>query len=395
VLKLLASQAAIALENTRLYRELRERDARIRRLVEANVIGIVIWNLDGRILEANDAFLRMVGYGRDDLVSGRVRWRELTPDPWRAADDQALAELAATGVCAPREKEYVRQDGRRVPVLVGAALFEGRRDEGVAFVLDLTARKRAEAEARESERRYREAQMELAHANRVATMGQLTASIAHEVSQPLAGIVSNGSACLRWLMRDSPNIEEARETARRIIRDGNRAGDVISRIRALVRKTDPEKTRLDINQAVREVINLTQNEAVGKGVVVRTELASGLLFVLGDRVQLQQVILNLIMNGVEAMSPVADRPRELLVYSRQHGADQVLVAVQDSGIGIDRQNLEKIFAPFYTTKFQGMGMGLAISRSIIENHGGKLWASSNDGPGTTFQFTLQACGKEE
>ena len=144
MLKLLASQAAISLENTRLYSELQEREAKIRRLVDANIIGIVIWNLEGRIIEANEAFLRMVGYGREDLVSGRVRWREVTPDRWRAADEQALAELAATGVCEPFEKEYFRKDGSRVPVLVGAALFEGRRDEGVAFVLDLTERKRAE-----------------------------------------------------------------------------------------------------------------------------------------------------------------------------------------------------------------------------------------------------------
>ena len=180
-----------------------------------------------------------------------------------------------------------------------------------------------------------------------------------------------------------------------IFRDGNRASEVITRIRALVRKTDSEKARIDINQVVQEVINLTQHEAVQKGVALRTELAGELPLVLGDRVQLQQVILNLVMNAVEAMASVTDRPRELLVRSRQHEADKVLVAVQDSGIGIVAQNLEKIFDAFYTTKSQGMGMGLAISRSIVENHGGRLWAVPNDGPGATFQFALQACGKEE
>ena len=214
VLKLLASQAAISLENTRLYSDLQEREARIRRLVDANIIGIFIWNLDGRILEANDAFLRMVGYDREDLVSGRVRWRELTPDEWRAADDQALAELAATGICEPFEKEYVRKDGSRVPVLVGAALFEGRRDEGVAFVLDLTERKRAE-EA------LHQAQAELAHVTRVATLGELTASIAHEINQPLGAVVNNASACVRWLA--AQNLEEARQSAARVIADGHRA----------------------------------------------------------------------------------------------------------------------------------------------------------------------------
>ena len=174
----------------------------------------------------------------------------------------------------------------------------------------------------------------------------------------------------------------------RIIRDGNRAGDVIARIRALVQKTDTEKVRLDINQTVQEVVILMQNEAVRKGVALRMELGSDLPLVLGDRVQLQQVILNLVMNGIEAMENVTDRPRELLIRSSEDESDKVLVAVQDSGIGIDSQHLEKIFDTFYTTKSQGMGMGLAISRSIVENHDGRLWAVPNDGPGATFQFTL-------
>jgi PAS domain S-box-containing protein len=250
-------------------------------------------------------------------------------------------------------------------------------------------------ERKRAEEELHKAQSELAHVTRVMTMGELAASIAHEVNQPLAAIVANGGACLRWLMGDSPDLGEVRESAQRIIRDGKRASDVISRIRGLVRKTDPEKTPLDINQAVREVINLTQSEAVGKAVAIRTELASELPFVLGDRVQLQQVILNLVMNGIEAMNPVKDRPREMLIRSSEHESDKVLVAVQDSGVGIDAQHLEKIFGTFYTTKSQGMGMGLAICRSIVENHGGRLWATPNDGPGATFQFTLQVGGEEE
>jgi signal transduction histidine kinase len=220
------------------------------------------------------------------------------------------------------------------------------------------------------------------------TLGELTASIAHEVNQPLSGVVLNGNACLRWLGGDSPNLDEAREAARRIIRDGNRATDVIARIRALVRKTDEEKERLDINHAIQEVAALADGEVRKNRVALRMDLAADVPPVLGDRVQLQQVILNLVMNGVEAMALVADRPRELVIRSRQHESDKVLVAVQDSGIGIDGQNLEKIFNAFYTTKSQGMGMGLAISRSIVENHNGRLWAVPNDGPGATFQFTL-------
>ena len=326
-------------------------EAKIRRLLEANVVGIVGWNFDGAITAANDAFLHMVQYDREDLASGRMRWTDLTPAEWRDHDERAISDLKATGSFQPYEKEYFRKDGSRVTVLLGGTLFEERgNDEGVDFVLDLTDQKRAEESLRKT-------QSELAHVTRVMTMGELAASIAHEVNQPLAAIVANGSACLRWLMGDSPNLGEARETAQRIIRDGKRASDIISRIRGLVRKTDPEKTPLDINQAVREVINLTQSEAVGKGVALRTELASELPFVLGDRVQLQQVILNLVMNGIEAMNTVTDRPREMLIRSSRARIRQLLVAVQDSGVGIDAQHLEKIFDHFLHHQITGHGDG--------------------------------------
>ena len=248
--------------------------------------------------------------------------------------------------------------------------------------------RRTVEDRKRAEETLRRSQAELAHLTRVMTMGELAASIAHEINQPLAAIVNNGSACLRWLAGEAPNLVEAREAARDIIRDGNRAADVIAHIRALLRKTETEKAQLDINQTVHEVLLLTKNEAARKGVSLRLDLAANLPTVLGDRVQLQQVILNLVINGVEAMGPVTDRPRELRIRSRQHESDQVLVTVQDSGIGIDPASLEKIFSAFYTTKSQGMGMGLAISRTIVEDHGGHLWAVPNDGPGTTFQFTL-------
>ena len=243
-------------------------------------------------------------------------------------------------------------------------------------------------ERKRTEEALRKAQGELAHVTRVMTMGELTASIAHEVNQPLTAVIANANASLRWLAAAAPNLDEARDAVSRILRDGNRAGEVIARIRALIQKTDTEKVRLDINPTVQEVVILIQNEAGRKGVALRMDLAADVPPVLGDRVQLQQVILNLVMNGVEAMASVADRPRELLIRSRQHESDKVLVAVRDSGIGIDRQNIEEIFNAFYTTKSQGMGMGLAISRSIIENHGGRLWAVANDGSGVTFEFAL-------
>jgi signal transduction histidine kinase len=201
-------------------------------------------------------------------------------------------------------------------------------------------------------------------------------------------MVLNANACRRWLAGATPNFDEARDALSRIIRDGKRASDVIAKIRALLRKTDMEKERLDMNEAIREVVTLAQSEVRRTGVALRTELAGDLPRVLGDRVQLQQVILNLVLNGIEAMSRVTDRSRDLLIRSRQHESDKVLVAVQDSGIGLEPTSLERIFDAFYTTKSEGLGMGLAISRTIVENHGGRLWAVPNDGPGATFQFTL-------
>ena len=297
-------------------------------------------------------------------------------DEWRAA----LAE----GKPLETEARLRRADGEYRWLLIRAVPL---RDETGKIVnwygtsADVEDLKRAEDALSKSH-------AELAHVTRVTTMGELAASIAHEVNQPLSAIVNNGSACLRWLNGAAPDVDEAREAARRIIRDGNRAGEVITRIRALLRKTDAEKARLDINQTIREVVKLTRNEAARKGVTLRMDLAADLPPVLGDRVQLQQVILNLVMNGVEAMAPAPARPRELLIRSRPYESDKALVAVQDSGVGLDGQDLEKIFDAFYTTKPQGMGMGLAISRSIVEDHGGRLWAAPNDGPGATFQFTL-------
>jgi PAS domain S-box-containing protein len=269
-----ASEAATSLENSRLYRELVEREAKIRCLIDANIIGIFIWELEGRILEANNAFLQTVGYDREDIVSGRLRWTELTPTEWSDSDARAVAEMKMVGIVQPFEKEYLRKDGSRVPVLIGVAAFDQRRNQGVAFVRDLTERKRAEAEAREIERGYREVQVELAHANRAATMGQLTASIAHEVNQPIAATVTNADAALRWLDCRSPNLDEVRQALARIVKDGHPASNVIGRIRALIKKAPPRKDRLEINEAIREAIEFTRGEAVKNGVSVQTQLAA-------------------------------------------------------------------------------------------------------------------------
>ena len=249
-------------------------------------------------------------------------------------------------------------------------------------------RKRAEEELHQKEVSLREAQTELAHVSRVTTMGELAASIAHEVNQPLSGIITNANAGLRWLAGDSPNLAEAREAIRRIIRDGNRAGNVISRMRALFKKARTAKERLDINEAIEEVIMLTQSEVRRNRVTLRMELAADLPPVAGDRVQLQQVVVNLLLNAIEAMSTVEDRERDLVIRTQRGKGDEVRVSVRDSGIGFDPLSAERIFDAFHTTKPGGLGIGLSISRSIVESHGGRLWAVSNDGPGATFQFTL-------
>jgi PAS domain S-box-containing protein len=406
VLKLLASQAAISLENTRLYRDLEEREARIRRLVEANIMGIFIWNFEGGIIDANETFLHMLEYSREDLLSGRVRWTDLTPAEGRYRDERAVAELKATGTVQPFQKEFFRKDGSRVPVLVGAAIFEGSGNEGVAFVLDLSEQKRAEDERKQAEEALQKAQAELAHVTRVTTLGELTASIAHEINQPLAAVVNNASACVRWLA--AQNLEEARQSASLVIADGHRAGEIIGRIRALAKKAPPQKDWLDLNETIGEVIAMARNTVQGNRVSLQTQLANDLPLILGDRVQLQQVILNLLINAIEAMSGVSDGPRELRVSSEklteipaeleektlndktlaEAEFTHLLVAVQDSGPGLDPKALDCLFDAFYTTKPHGLGMGLAISRSIIEAHGGRLWANANASRGAIFQFAL-------
>jgi PAS domain S-box-containing protein len=388
VLELLASQAAISLENARLYNDLQEREARIRRLVDSNIVGIVFWDVQGRIIDANQAFLDIVGYAHEDLVSGRLRWTELTPAEWRDADEQIIAELKAVGTLHPREKEYFRKDGSRVPVLVARALFEWKPDEGVSFVIDMTDRKRAEERLRASEQRFLDAQMELAHVTRITTLGELAASIAHEVNQPLAGVVSNAEAGLRWLRRGTPDPDAACRSLEWIIDDGNRASEVIRRVRALANKTSLEKVPLDVNDIVRETIPLVRRELISHQVLLRMELAPALPTILGDRVQLQQVIINLVMNGTEAMQSVTDRPRELLIRSRQDEKQLVLASVTDCGVGISAENADRLFNAFFTTKSSGMGMGLSICRSIVEAHDGRLWATANLPHGATFQFTL-------
>jgi PAS domain S-box-containing protein len=495
-------------ENVQLHGYLEERDRKIRRLVDSNIIGIMIWEVSGLIFEANDAFLQMVGYDREDLAAGRLDRTSLTPPEWRDRDARTVVELKLSGTVAPFEKEYFRKDGSRVPVLIGGAMFEEGTNQGVGFVLDLTERKRAEEALRRSEERFRtlvqfsfdvywetdaqhrfihqefaesladapsagseigktrwevpylepdaeawrkhretldahlpfrdfelarpgsdgskryvsvsglpvfdetgrfvgyrgvgrhiterkraeealrSAQAELAHANRVATMGQLTASIVHEVSQPIAATVLNAQAALRWLGAQPPNLNEVRQILDQITDDSKRAGDIIDRIRALIKKAPPRKEGLEINEAILEVIALTRGEVLQNSVSVRTQLAEGLPLIQADRVQLQQVILNLIVNAVEAMSDASEGARELLISTGGDASNGVLVSLRDSGPGLDPANLERLFDAFYTTKSSGLGMGLSICHSIIEAHGGRIWAGANEPRGAAFHFTL-------
>ena len=374
LLEHLAGQAAISLENTRLYGDLRERETKVRRLVDSNIIGILFIDLGGEIIEANDAFLGMVGYEREDIISGRMRWTELTPPEWQAADAKRVEEVKLRGTLPPFEKEYFHRDGSRVPVLVGVARLEEAGSQAVAFVVNLTERRRVEAE--------------LAHANRVATMGELTASIAHEVNQPLAALLTNAGTAARWLARQPPDLEKANRSIDRVISDGKRAADILSRIRDFSRKTPVKKGDLEVNGAILEIMTLARAAISEYGVSVKMQLSEGLPRILGDRVQLQQVILNLIMNAIEAMSEVSEGSRALLVATSEAEQGAVLVAISDSGPGLPPAYPERIFDAFYTTKPSGLGMGLSICRSIVEAHGGRLWATPNQPHGAVFYAML-------
>jgi PAS domain S-box-containing protein len=380
---------AISLENTRLYRDLADREAKIRRLVDANIIGIFVADRKSQIVEANDAFLRMLGYEREDLAWGRLRWTELSPPEWRDRDLLTKAQLDSTGIVQPFEKEYFRKDGTRVPVLVGATLFTEGGDQGVAFVLDLTERKRAE----EEHERLRQLESDLAHVNRLSMMGELAASLAHEVLHPIATARNNARAGTRFLELNPPNLDEVREALNCVVRDVDRARDIVGRMRDHIKKAPRRREPFDLNEAVGEVIVMVRSAIAKNGIAVSTQFADGLVPVQGDRVQLQQVVMNLILNAVEAMSAPDVRPRELSISTEQDRTG-ALVAVRDSGPGINPEQLERVFQAFYTTKSGGLGMGLSICRSIIDAHGGRLWAEANEPRGAVFQFTLPA-GQEE
>jgi PAS domain S-box-containing protein len=303
---------------------------------------------------------------------------------WTGAIDRAIGEKSDYEV----EVRILLPDGTVKYIhTVGHPVLNASGDlmQFVGSSTDITERKRAD----EERERLRQAQADLAHINRVATMGELTASLAHEVNQPIAAAITNANTCLRWLTRDHPDLEEARAAAARIVKDGTRAAEIISRIRTIFKKGAPQRECLDVNELVREMIVLLRGETARQNVLVGTELAADLPQIIGDRVQLQQVLMNLMLNGIEAMKDV-DGMRELVVMSERAKNEDVLVSVSDTGVGLPVQQSDQVFDAFFTTKPHGTGMGLRISRSIVESHGGRLWASDNSPRGAKFCFSLPA-----
>jgi PAS domain S-box-containing protein len=382
VIEHLRDLACIAIERTQVEDAFRRSQSLLAEAQRLTHVGSFSWHVaEGEITWSEETY-RI--YELDpslrptlELMHGRIHPADLP------AFEQTVRRAAEAVVDIDLEHRLLLPDGtvKHLQVVGHVASPPGAPLEYVGTVMDATDRKRS-ADALER------ARLELAHVSRVTTLGQMAASIAHEINQPLAGIVINANACLRWLAGEPPELEQAGEAARRILRDGQRAGDVIARLRSLFKRSAALTEELRLDEVVREVLALARLELQNAGVVLRTTLAADLPPVTADRVQLQQLLLNLILNATEAMADVDDRSRELLVGAERGDCGEVRVTVRDSGAGLETDRLERIFDPFYSTKRDGMGMGLAISRSIAENHGGTLRAVANEGPGATVTLTL-------
>jgi len=370
-------------DSKRAEEKLRESEFNLRQLTET--IPEMLWSAtpEGVIDYCNARVLDYTGFSAEEIM-GDGWMRLLHPDDigettrvWKSCVRYGAPYRVEVRTFHAADLTYRWCITRALPLRDQ----QGRIVKWHGTIVDMHDWKRAQEELRNT-------QAELAHMARVMTMGELTASIAHEINQPLSGIITNASTCLRMLAADPPNVDGARETARRTIRDGNRASDVITRLRALFSKKDSSTESVDLNEATREVIALSSTTLQKNKVILGLELADDLPFVTGDRVQLQQVILNLLANASDAMSTVDDRPRKLLIKTEQDEGDGVRLTVQDAGVGFDPQTADRLFDAFYSTKDDGMGIGLSVSRSIIESHRGRLWAAPNDGPGATFSFSV-------
>jgi len=358
-------------------------EERWRSVFENSAVGVALTDLDGRFIATNLVYQKMVGYTEEELR--QITSLDITHEENVEENRTLIAEvLSGKRRQFQIEKQYRRKDGQLVWVRNNVSVVPGT-ERVPRFVMaiseDITQRKL-------SEEALERARSELAKVARITSLGVLTASIAHEINQPLSGIITNASTCSRMLSADPPNVDGARETVRRTIRDGNRASDVITRLRTLYSKKEPSPEAMDLNEATREVTALSLSDLQRGGVMLRYELADDLPPIIGDRIQLQQVILNLLRNGADAMSTTDDRSRELLIRTERDEDNHVRLSVKDSGVGLPPQAADKLFEAFYTTKTDGMGIGLSISRSIIEAHQGRLWATPNDGPGATFSFVI-------
>jgi PAS domain S-box-containing protein len=369
-------------DRKRTEQELRRSEAKLIEAQRVSQTGSFVWNLTTGERVGSKEFFRILGFDRPHSVTFDVVLGRAHPED-RSGVEGIIDRAAHSGRDLDYEHRLLMPDGsvRYVHVVAHPVRGPGGQLEYIGAVVDITATKQAEE-------RLHKAQMELAHVTRVTMLGELTASIAHEVNQPLAAAVANAEACLRWLDRETPDLVAARRSVEWVINDSCRASEVIRRVRALAKKSGIERMPLDVNDVVREAIVLVQRELSSQLVSLRTELAPSLPMILGDRVQLQQVIINLVMNGIEAMQPITDRQREIVIRSDQDETRRVHVGVTDCGIGISAETANRLFNAFFTTKSNGLGMGLSICRSIVEAHEGRLSASPNEGPGATFQIVL-------
>ena len=361
----------------------RESEAKYRTLYESMMDGYVLTGMDGRILKCNESYREMTGYAQDELL--RLTHHDITPDKWQAVEKGIVEQqVLVRGYSEVYEKEYRKKDGTVFPVELRAFLLKNEAGSNIgiwAIVRDITGRKAIESEAL----RLRE---ELAHVTRVSTLGELTSSLAHEINQPLAAILSNAQAAQRFLSQDSPDMKEIAEILGDIIRDDNRAAEVIRKIRAMLKKEEIRYEALDLNDTVEEILNVIRNDTAIASVTIRKEFDHSLTPIWGDRIQLQQVILNLVMNAAEAMKDAGPDHRILTVKTSMKDERFAEVSIMDRGPGIDGQDARRLFEPFYTTKAGGMGMGLAISRHIVNSHKGEIRASNNPDAGATVSFTV-------
>lgn len=382
VLKSIFGTAIDVTEQEHLNQELQRREAYLAEAQKLSRTGSFGWNVaSGEILWSEETF-RIFECDRAMKPSLELVLQRTHPED-RAVVRQFVERVTDDGTDWNFEHRLLTPDGsvKYVHTMARAAQNASGALEFVGAVMDITATRRADEELHQT-------RAKLAHFARVTTLGELTASIAHEVNQPLTGVMTSGNACLRWLDNQPPDIKKARQSVDRMIRDADRASQVVERVRNLAKKAPPHKIWLDINETVEEIISLTRREVRQNHILLRTQLSIDVPLVLADRIQVQQVILNLFVNAIESLSATSNGLRELLVTTGKDTSNGVILSVVDSGSGLDQEKLEDIFDSFYTTKREGMGMGLAVSRSIIEAHGGRLWASPNEPRGANFRFTL-------